>query len=463
MASPSNSSRSGPAARGSRPAVAAGSHDPSPAPARLRADTTAAPDSQPRWPLLALWAIAGAVVVVGVAGQLWRPVAPDLGPPPDPRDLFDAAHLARVQAYQGPKRLLGLLALAVQVGVPVAAVVTRRGRRAVDAVARRSGGERRPALAAAAVGVAVVAATELAVLPLAFWSGFVHDGAFGLRTQGLAGWAGDRVLALAPALLLTAVGLAVASVVVRRLPRAWPPLLGLAAAGLAAVVVTLSPLLLEPLRFDFTPLPQGQVRDRVTALLERADVQVDALLVADASRRTTRQNAYVSGLGGTRRVVLYDTLLAARSPAEIGAVFAHELAHHLHRDVPRGTLLGAAGTILATAAVAAALRRQVAGGRLRAQGDPRGAAVVVAVVVVLSALSLPLQQLLSRRAEAAADHAALQLAGDPAAMAALIAGLAHANLTDPAPPAWAYLLWSSHPTPAARLGMAARAGAPLPR
>src|SRR5690606_23058463 len=135
MASPSNSSRSGPAARGSRPAVAAGSHDPSPAPARLRADTTAAPDSQPRWPLLALWAIAGAVVVVGVAGQLWRPVAPDLGPPPDPRDLFDAAHLARVQAYQGPKRLLGLLALAVQVGVPVAAVVTRRGRRAVDAVA----------------------------------------------------------------------------------------------------------------------------------------------------------------------------------------------------------------------------------------------------------------------------------------------------------------------------------------
>ena len=426
-------------------------HDEPPAPAARRGL------------LVALWLVAGAVVVAGVAAQVWRPVAPDVGTPPDPQDVFDAAHLARVHAYQTPKRAVGLAALVLQVAVPLAAVGTARGRRAVDAVARRSGGDRRPALAAAAVGVAVVAATELVLLPLAWWSGFVHDGAYGLRTQGLAGWFADRALALAPVLLLTGAGLAAASWVVRRLPRLWPPVVGLGAAAVAAAVVALSPLVIEPLRFDFTPLPDGAVRDTVTALLDRADVEVDALLVADASRRTTRQNAYVSGLGGTRRVVLYDTLLAGRTPREVGAVFAHELAHDLHRDVARGTALGAAGTVVAAAVVAAVLRRLVARGRLRGEADPRGAAVVVAVVVVLATLTLPLQQAVSRRAEAAADATALRLSADPDAMADLVVGLARANLTDPAPPAWVRLLWSSHPAPVERLARAAEAGASLPR
>jgi STE24 endopeptidase len=302
--------------------------------------------------------------------------------------------------------------------------------------------------------VGTVAAADLAGLPLDVWRGYIHEGLWGFRTQGAAGFARDWLVAVVPGWLAVAVLLTGGSVLVRRLPRTWPAVGGLITAGLAAVVVGAGPVVLEPLQVRTAPLPEGPVRTAVEQVLERADARVDAILVADASRRSTRENAYVSGLAGTRRVVLYDTLVANRSPAEVGMVLAHEFGHDAHGDVGRSTLLAGAGAVLTAAVLGAVLRRRADRGLQDGPADPRGAAVAVAVVTLLGVASLPVQSWASRRAEAAADLAALRLTDDPTTFAELQRNITRANLGNPRPPAWAVVLWGTHPSPTERLGLA---------
>src|SRR5947209_19885915 len=193
----------------------------------------------------------------------------------------------------------------------------------------------------------VLAAVGVACLPLDVWRGLVRERRFGLSTQTLRGWLADWAkgelveLVLAAAVWVAAVGL------VRALPRWWPlP----AAAALALFVLLMSfvgPVVLEPLFNRFRPLEDGRLAGELRALAERAGVPVRAVLVADASRRTTRTNAYVSGLGPTRRVVVWDTLLAEADERELKLILAHELGHRRERHVLQGTLLAMAGAVAA--------------------------------------------------------------------------------------------------------------------
>ena len=135
----------------------------------------------------------------------------------------------------------------------------------------------------------------------------------------------------------------------------------------------LYPVLVEPLFNKFTPMPDGPLRSAILRLADREGVHVDEVLVADASRRTTTLNAYVSGLGGTRRVVVYDTLLAKAPPAEVKVVVAHELAHAKNHDVLLGTGLGALGSVGGVALLALLLdsRSLRARAGVHGPGDPR--------------------------------------------------------------------------------------------
>lgn len=405
--------------------------------------------------LLALHAAAAVVVVLGVLAEVVRPLAPALVPPADAGRWFDAAYRARAAAYHDPRYLVALAGLVLTVTIPLVAAWAPAGRRVIDRLVDRVGAHR-PARAAAVVVLAVVVATDVLLLPLTFWAGFVHEGRWGFRTQGLLGWARDWLVAVVPGWLAVVVLALLGWTLARRLPRAWPPVAGLLGTALGAVVVLVAPLVLEPLRFDTVPLQEGAVRDAVEQVLARAGQPVEQIVVADASRRTTKQNAYVSGLGTTRRVVLYDTLVDGQPPDVVAMVLAHELAHDRHADLARSTLLGGAATVAGAYALSALLRRRTRRGRQDAVADPRAAAVVVAIAVMLATVSLPLQALVSRRAEAAADLGSLQLTDDPATFVALHERLAVANLADPDPPWWVYRLWFSHPTPPARLAMGAR-------
>ncbi|HEX6257055.1 MAG TPA: M48 family metalloprotease [Euzebyales bacterium] len=397
------------------------------------------------------WSIVVVIVAVGALAVLARPLAPDLGPVPDPGRWFTTPQLERIAAYQRPLRWAVLLATIVDVAVPVTIAVTATGRRLVARVVNGIGVQR-PGRAAAAVTVVIVGLTTLVGLPVDLWA-HRHARLFGLSTQSLAGWAGDRAIELAitavGAALVVGVGYALAA----RWPRRWV-LVAIPLGLLATAVLTLSaPLILEPLRYRVTPLPPGEVRDELTDVLAAEGRGDAALLVADASRRTTRQNAYVSGLAGTRRIVLFDTLLE-RPPPEVALIVAHELAHERHRDLARGVLAGGAGLAVVCALVDGVARWRVRRGRQDGVADPMAAGVVVAVLVVTLMVTAPVSAWVSRRAEAAADLGSLELTGAVADYCAVQRGLVVRNLSDPAPPTWARLWWWTHPPAASRLQLA---------
>jgi STE24 endopeptidase len=397
------------------------------------------------------WVIIAIVVASGAVAEFAGPLAPDLGSVPDPRRWFGPALLGRIADYRTPLRVAMIAVLAVDLLVPIAIAVTPLGRRLVSRIVAVVG-PHRPARAAAAVVAMVIVLTALVRLPIGVWA-YRHARAFGLSTQSLAGWFGDWGIARGVEVLV-AVGLAASAyALVRRWPRRWHLIAAPLGVVVVAAAVLVAPLLIEPLQFDFRPLPDGPMRRELERVLAADDRGQSSLLVADASRRTVMQNAYVSGLWGTRRIVLYDTLLE-RDPRQVSQVLAHELAHERNHDLIRGVLTGSVGWIVACMILAAVVRWRVATGRQVQAHDPGGASALIAMVAVLMALATPVTSWHSRRAEAAADLGALQLTSDPQTFCAMQRGLVERNLSDPAPPTWLRLWSSTHPPPASRLELA---------
>jgi STE24 endopeptidase len=400
------------------------------------------------------WLLATAfVVVAGVGAVLVRPLAPDLGVPPPAGRWFGPDLLARIAAYRAPLRGAVVAGLLLEVTVPVLVAVTPAGRRLAAALVTRAG-DGRPVRAATAVAAMIVVLGAVVHLPLGLWA-HLHARAFGLTAQPLAGWAGDRAIEVGVATVATAIVVATTYAVLGRWPRHWVLLAAPVGLLLVTVATVAMPLVVEPLRFDVVPLRDGAVRDALEPVLDAAGEPDATVVVADASRRTVRQNAYVAGLWGSRRIVLYDTLLE-RSPSQVALVVAHELAHQRNRDIARGVLAAAAGLTAVAAVVAAVLRWRVRTGRQATVGDPHGAAAVVATAVVVLALSAPIAAWASRRVEAAADLGSLRLSGAVADYCATHRGLVERNLSDPAPPTWERLWWWSHPPATARLALAER-------
>lgn len=303
-----------------------------------------------------------------------------------------------------------------------------------------------------------VAVSTLVRLPILHWRDLRHERRFGFSTQTLAGFATDRLKTLAIGGSLSAgsaLGLVAA---VHAAPSAWP---ALAAAGAALAVFALSflaPVLLEPVFNRFHPLADTELADALRAFAARAGVPVRDVLVADASRRTRKVNAYVSGLGSTRRVVLYDTLLERASLHELEIVIAHELGHRRFRHVAQETVLAMSGAAGLTVGLWALLRWNGLLDALGASGpgDPRVAPFLLLFAAAVGLVAAPLQSALSRRWEYQCDRFALEQVGDLAAFESAFALLSQANLADPSPPRLLYLWLFTHPTVPERLGAARR-------
>ncbi len=367
---------------------------------------------------------------------------------------FTAEQVARARALrrgQLPLLLAGRLAAAA---LSLLLGLTPAGARLVGAAGRPFGGAWWAEVLFG--GLALLLAQEAVTLPFGARVRVVRA-RFGLVTQGWAGWFADRARGAVVGAALTVGALFALYATAGATDRWW----AWAAGGAAAAVLLLSwvaPVALEPLFNRFTPMEPGPLRDALLALAARDRIAVRDVLVADASRRTTALNAYVSGFGRTRRVVVHDTLLSTAPPREVEAVTAHELGHVRHRDVPYGTAGGALGAALAVLLVAAAAGRgplpALAG--VHRFADPRSMALLAALLTVLSAVTGPMVCAVSRRAEARADRYALRLTGDPEAFIAVQRRLAVANVGDPSPPRAAHLLFGTHPTPAQRIAEARR-------
>jgi Zn-dependent protease with chaperone function len=296
---------------------------------------------------------------------------------------------------------------------------------------------------AAAYAALVTVALIIVELPVAYWRGHLQERSWGFSTQSAAGWFVDRLKGEVIWLVLIT-GFWVGLVGLRHgLPSAWP---AVAAAALALVVFLLAfvaPVVLEPVFNHFEPLEDERLARELRAVAERAGVPVRDVLVADASRRTTKVNAYVSGIGATRRVVLYDTLLESADDGQLKLVVAHELGHRRERHVAKLTL-----ALMTGAALWVVLLWAILGDRA---ASPRNLPLVLLVSLVLRLAALPLGAWVSRRYERVADRFSLELTHDLPAYERTHLELARKNLGDLEPPKLAYLLLFSHPTTPERL------------
>ena len=303
-------------------------------------------------------------------------------------------------------------------------------------------------------GLAVVLIAQVVTLPISVWQHRISV-RYGVSTQTWGAWLGDVAKSYAVTIVLSAVALAAFYTLMRFVPKWWWAWAAAAAGILVVLMSAVYPVVIEPVFNHFTPMTDSRLRTELTDMAAEDGVPVSEVLVADASRRTTAVNAYVSGLGPTRRIVVYDNLLKAPDD-QVVSVVAHELGHAKRGDVWIGTGLGAIGVAAAICFVAAlgtwtGLLRRVGIDDIR---SPRSIALILAAVALVSLLSMPLQNLVSRHIEARADQHALELTQDPETFVAMQTSLAANNLSDVDPPGFVQWFFGSHPSTVERIALA---------
>ena len=398
----------------------------------------------------ALWTTCvGATVFVVVAVWLvpWDPVPGGDLHPLDARSVFTDAQIDRAEAYARQARIWSWTSLAVSLAMACWLAFGRRGR----ALFERLPG---PWWAQVPLAVAIVELLRrIVTLPFAVVLRRARLDE-GLTNQSWSAFAVDLLKGELVAIVVTSLALVAVVASARRWRRAWP---AVAATALGLLVLAGSfvyPLVIEPLFNEFEPLPDGPLRTQIMSLASEEGVQVDDVLVADASRRTTTLNAYVSGFGGTRRVVVYDNLVDDLPQDQALSVVAHELAHARHGDVVIGSVLGAAGAVTGVGLLALVLAGLGRRGRLTRGGT--AVPVVLALVSLATLATSPIQSAVSRQIELRADVDALRVTHEPEAFKAMQTQLALRSLADPTPPAWSQFWFGSHPTTLMRMALADR-------
>src|SRR5688500_294779 len=367
------------------------------------------------------------VVVVAVATP-WvvLPDPPGGATPADPGAGRPGARIRRAEAFAAALRPASLISLVLGLGTAAARGMTRLGARLVTRAAAPFGGGW---VVQVFLGVAVLSVLgRLVTLPVSAYAEVVRH-RYGLSTRGWGLWLRDVSVATAISAVVTALALWSFLWLVRRAPRTWWAWSAGVAAGFVVIGSFLYPVVFEPAFNRFDPLPPGELRTDLFALAEASGIPVRDVLVSDASRRTTALNAYVSGLGATRRIVVYDTALAELPDEQIESIVAHELGHVVNGDVLTGTLIGALGAAGATALLGwllswtPLLRRAGADG----PGDPRVVPLALFLLAAGGLLATPVQNTVSRQVETRADLHALDTTRDPASFIAMQRRLSTTN------------------------------------
>lgn len=390
----------------------------------------------------ALTITAAVVALVLAAVVLWQTPWGSLPSGLQPASAstdFTIAEIESAHAFRSTLRWLSILSLVIGVALLALVAFTATGARWA---AKVPGG---PLGRAALLVLILSLLVFLARLPVGLTMERIARRE-GLSTTTWSSWAIDQAKGLAISLVLTTVVVVAVVALATRMPTSWWISAASGAAVLTILMSFLFPVVFEPIFNRFTPMPDGSLRTSLMDLAQRDGVPVRDVLVADASRRTTALNAYVSGFGATRRIVVYDTLLASAPDREVAMVVAHELGHAKQRDVLTGTLVGALAAALGVLALAWLIGPRIT--------TPAGVAALLAWLAIFSLLQQPAAHAISRQIEARADLHALRLTQDPQTFAEMQRRLATTNRADVIAPRWAYLLFASHPSTRERIALA---------
>jgi len=288
---------------------------------------------------------------------------------------------------------------------------------------------------------------SILTLPLSFYSGYTLPHRFDQSNQTLKGWVTDQLKGLAVGLPLGLLMLELLYLALRLTGDLW----WLWAAGgmlvFSVLLSNLAPVLIMPIFNKFIPLGEehADLAERLLKLAEQANTRVRGVFKFDMSRRTKSANAALTGIGNTRRIVLGDTLIDEFTPDEIETVLAHELGHHIHRDLPLMIAFGTLTTTVGLYLASLALNWSIA---MFGFNGPADVAALPALGIILGAyglLTMPLENAVSRWRESMADDYALSATGKMEAFASAFTRLANQNLSDVDPEKWVVFLFYSHP------------------
>jgi STE24 endopeptidase len=321
-------------------------------------------------------------------------------------------------------------------------------------------------LDAAAYAWAAIIALWIAGLPFALL-GWRAARRAGLSRQRLPGWFGDQAKSLAIGAVIAPFVMWGLVAALRAWPHGWWVPLTLGSIALELLFTVITPVLIVPLFLRSHPLPAGPLADDLFALAARAGVQVGSLRVLEASAKMSVSNAFVAGIGPTRRIVLFDNLLGddpdtERQVAETRSVLAHEFGHHATGDLWRMTAASAAGTALALAAVAAALTRLPDALAHRSAGAFAELPALFLCAALAQIVTSVVLGAYSRRRERAADTYGVRLIGDGEPFARALESLVATNLAELRPPRFEQWLGASHPPPYERIARARSQGKEKP-
>jgi STE24 endopeptidase len=299
------------------------------------------------------------------------------------------------------------------------------------------------------------AAVAIIDAPLSFYSGFVLPHRYGVSTQSFGAWILDGLKSLSISLPIEILAVEFVYLLLAISPNMWWLWTGLAMLLFTVVLANLAPVLLLPLFYKLTPLPDGDVKQRALALAAQAHTRVRGIYAMNMSTKTTAANAAVMGLGNTRRIVVGDTLLNQYTPDEIEVVVAHELGHQVHNDIPKlivvqsVTMLG--GLYLVNLALHAVVSAFPA---YHGLSDPATMPLVAAVLGIFWLVILPLTNGFSRTVERNADGYALESTGKVNAFISAMTRLANQNLSELSPNPLVEFFLYNHPSIGKRLAFA---------
>ncbi len=284
-------------------------------------------------------------------------------------------------------------------------------------------------------------------LPLAYYAGFVLPHRFGQSNQSFKDWVVDQLKGLA---IGAPIGLLMLEMLylALRLTGEWWWLW--VAGGLLlfnVVLSNLAPILIMPLFNKYVPLGDDHkdLQDRLLKLAERAKTKVKGVFKFDMSKRTKAANAALTGIGNTRRIILGDTLINEFTVDEVETILAHELGHHVHRDIPFLIAFGTLSTTLGLFIASLVLDSAVSFFSFTSTSDIAAFPALALILGAYGLLTMPLDNALSRWRENMADDYALASTNKAEAFASAFTRLANQNLGEIDPEKWVVFMFYTHP------------------
>lgn len=293
----------------------------------------------------------------------------------------------------------------------------------------------------------IALAYEIITAPLSYYSGYLLPQRYKLSTMSRGAWMKDLLKGLALGLILETFVVELIYALLALQPASWWLWVGLLLVFFTVVMANLAPVLIMPLFYKFTPLPAGELTERLLALAQQAHTRVRGAFSMRLSDKTTAANAALMGLGNTRRIVVGDTMLDRYTIDEIEVVLAHELGHHVHKDIWKlllgQSILMLGGLYLANLAFHWAVDTHHF---YQSLADPATLPFLFMLIGIFSLVVMPLSNGLSRAIEYQADEYALQATHKVEAFKSAMTRLANQNLAEVEPSPLVEFLFQDHPS-----------------